>query len=330
MPEENSSSSSTPLSSLFPVGSSGSEKPSSTPAKEEDHSPVPVTDKSNSDDASASEKKPAKEKAQKKDKVPEDPNKDKDRSKDKKPAEKGADKSADEKAAEQSDSSDKKKPDASDADESASENPVEKRLRDTHAWANKVNQEKLQLQKQLETQQERIDILTKKLADPEYDPAQDPKYAGPTPEQIAETSLMAGKALASRDAAYREHGQERVDAIVGEFNRLFADNEAMQTAVRTAQNPIHQAMDIVEDFYFKNKYGFKPTQIKESIRKELEADLRKTIRSEILAEIREGKTLKDSSAKGLSDIRGGNGSESSKFKSEGAVTPLGNIFNTIK
>ena len=323
------------LSSLFPTGSSGS-MPSVEKKEEKDTSSVPVTDKSNTD-----EEAKAKAKADPLKKVPVDkkvqdttPKKDQPKVESKEGDQK--DKSAEKKSAidakaagNTDDKSDSTKV-GDDKGDTPKDDPFEKRWKDTQAWATKINQEKLQLAEGHKQLKQQVDILTKKLADPDYDPKTDPAYAGPTHEEVAATSLMAGKALASRNSAYREHGQEKVDAIVDQFVSLFQDNEAVQTAVRNSENPIHAAMDIVEDYHFRSKYGNRPSDIIKSIRDEHEVNLRKTIRAEIIEEIRGGKELKERSAKGLSDIRGGNGADDSKTKGEKGITPLSRIFTSIK
>lgn len=320
------------LASLFPIGSVSS-TPSPTKEEEKDHSPVPVTDKSNNNKKDASKEEPAKKKAPVKDKERDDtPDKDgkselgdkKDKPAEKKPV-------IDAKDAE---NTDKKSDSTADGDEDEKDvskvDPHEKRLKDTQAWANKINQEKLQLVAEHKKLQQQNDMLTKKLADPDYDPSQDPAYAGPTHEEVAATSLLAGKALASRDAAYRQHGKEKVDGVVSQFVNLFENNEAVQLAVRNSENPIHTAMEIVEDFHFRSVYGDRPNDIVKNIRTAAEADLRKSIRAEVIEEIREGKQMKEHSAKGLSEVRRGNGTDGSKTKGESGETPLGKIFTTIK
>lgn len=333
----------TPLSEVF---SSGSAKPaapkdSSEPEKKKEPDKVPASDKSDSD---SSPKKAEKEKP-KKDETPTD-----DKSVRQKPDkdEKPADKKSEDKGEKKDKSDDKdasktdadKSKDASTKDEPSKDDPYEKRWKDTQAWANKINQEKLQLQQSHERLAAQVDQLQKKLADPDYDPAQDPKYAGPTPEQIAETAIYAGKATASREAAIREaakdfdgdltKGAEKVHAEIARFSELFGKDEIVQSVVRQSKSPVHEAMAIMERYDFEQKYGSSPRQVYANIRKEVEADMRKSIRKELIEELREGKKLRDESVQGLSDSRSGNGTDTSKSKGEVTHTPLSSIFQNTR
>lgn len=321
MAEANASA--TDLSSIFSAGSSGPE-PSKTPEKEKDESPVPAsTEDTSSPDKKDEVKKP------KKDKLPDDSSKEDTPPADKKkdsPADKGEkkDKPADKDASKTYAPESK---DAPDKEEASKDDPFEKRWKDTAKAWNTEHQARLQLETQFKDQAKQLDQLKKQLADPDYDPEKDPQYAGPTPEEIAAASLMAGKALASRNAAYSQHGKEKVDAELAEFGQIYGKSEAIAHVIRSSENPVAEAMAIMDRHRFEKQYGITPAQIKENIRKEFETELCKTIRAELVAELREGKSLKDGVVKGLSDSRGGNGTDDSKSKGEIVNTPLGEIFS---
>lgn len=324
MAQADSGSSATPLSDVFSAGSSNVAPVTDSDEKEKTEKKpdkVPASDKSNTE---SSPKKADKEKPKKEDTPTDDKSvrqkPDKDESKDK--GEK-KDKS-EQKSAEDAENKDEKS--ADDAEKKSDNDPYEKRWKDTQTWANKINQEKLQLQQQFEKQQQQIDILQKKLADPEYDPEKDPKYAGPTPEEIASTAIYAGKATASRDAAIREFGEEKVMGELKRFGELFTQNEAIQMIVKQSNSPVHEAMLIMERVDFEKKYGDRPSKVYDNIRKEVEAEMRKSIRKELIEELREGKKLREDTVQGLSDSRSGNGSDASKSKGEVTHTPLNSIF----
>src|SRR3990167_488931 len=221
------------------------------------------------------------------------------------------DKKKADKAGEKKDESAEKKDlkSAKDADkkDEKSEDPYEKRWKDTATWANKEHQEKLQLQAHVNELSKHIDILQKKYADPDYDPANDPKYKGPSNEDIAEASVNVGKALASRTAAYEMHGKEMVDVSLGKFKELFGENQMIQRIVLDAEAPAFEAMKIVDRYEFEQKYGNNPKAIHAAIKKETETELRKALRKEILDEITAGGDKRASTPTGLSGSRGSNG-----------------------
>lgn len=214
-----------------------------------------------------------------------------------------------------------KKPDEKTADES-----FEKRWKDTVQWAQREQTARQQLEAQLQQQAKAIDILKKKVADPDYDPTTDPEHALPSTEDTARAALEVGKVVASRTAAYQLHGQEKVDGMLGEFHKVFNGNPMVQQAVREAESPVFRAMEILEDFQFRNKYGFTPKDVFENVKKEVLAEAKKTMRQEILDEIKAGGAKRDRTASGLSNVRGSNGQERKSQENTSPETPLTSMF----
>lgn len=211
-------------------------------------------------------------------------------------------------------------------DKSQPPDPYEKRWKDTAQWANSVNQQNQALQQQLANTNRELAILKKQVADPDYDPATDPALAGPSPEETATAALQYGKVVASREAAYGQFGKDQVNEQLNEFNQIFANNEMVQRHVLNHESPTYRALEILEDFKFNQKYGFKPTERYENIKKEVLADARKTLRKEIMDEIEAGATKKSKTTEGLSKVRGGNGTEKGRQDNTSPQTPLGQLF----
>jgi hypothetical protein len=210
-------------------------------------------------------------------------------------------------------------------DYEADDNPYKKRFRDTASWSNKLNQENRLLKQQQADYQKQFEILNKKI-DGTYDPEKD-AISGPTPEQIAQTSVTAGKTVASRHAAYEALGQEKVDAELKEFHALFNEDELVQSRVIRSDSPIFEAMQVLKEHRFISKYGRDPEQIQAKMRKEILDEetpkIREKVRAEILANIKK----KENTPSPISSVRGSGLSKTeSKNVSEGSPSSLKSIF----
>jgi hypothetical protein len=216
-------------------------------------------------------------------------------------------------------------PEAPKTDWEADDNTYKKRFRDTSAWANKVNQENRQLKQAQADMQKQFDVLNKKI-DGTYDPEKD-AITGPTPEQIAEQSVTAGKTVASRHAAYEALGQEKVDGELKEFHALFNEDELVQSRVIRSDSPIFEALQVMKEHRFISKYGRDPEQIRSKMREEILAEeepkIREKVRTELLANI----DKKEKTPSPISSVRGSGLSKTeSKNISEGSPSSLKNIF----
>ena len=205
-------------------------------------------------------------------------------------------------------------------------NPLHKRLKDTQTWANRSHQEKLQLQDQMSSLTNEVAILRKK-ADGTWTEEDEQKNAV-TPEDVATSALNVGKALASKNAAYREYGQDKVDANLTEFTELFGNDPIIQADVMAHESPVVRALDVMDRYRFEKQYGSTPKAIKENIEKEVKEKLEKDIRKQVTQEILEGKKKKDKTPDGLSSTRGSSGIEEKSLtgKAEESPQSLENLF----
>ena len=203
--------------------------------------------------------------------------------------------------------SDEKKSEEKKEDKKPSDESFEKRWKDTHTAWNREHQENLQLRNTLQQQTRDLEVLKKKVEGTWTEA--DEKANSVTPESIATASLNVGKALASRNAAYRMHGQERVDADLTEFHALFEGNPIIQATVLGSEAPVLQALDIMERYRFETQYGADPKSMYENIEKEVRGKIEKELRKQITEELLEGKKKKDGAPAGLSSSRGSSGLE---------------------
>lgn len=184
----------------------------------------------------------------------------------------------------------------------ADDNPFKKRYRDTQTWANKLNQEKLQIQQQQTAMQKQLEILNKKL-DGTYDETRDGQ-TGPSPDEIANASVTVGKTVASRQAAYQALGQDKVDADLAEFHETFNANQLVQARVLQSDSPILEALQVLKEHKFITKYGRDPEVIISKLREEFLAAERPVIEKQLREELLKKIDKKQAVAPTLSSVRG--------------------------
>jgi len=175
----------------------------------------------------------------------------------------------------------------------------EKRRADTERWAQGLNQEQLELKRE-------ILILQRKAADPDYDPATDEslKEVGPTEEQKAAYSEQKGRAGASLKAAYGKYGKEVTDQGLKEYKELFSEDTAVQQQVMSSDMPVEEALGLVKLSKFFGRWGQDPdaieSKMREEMTKELTPKIRETESKRIMADLKKTSVL----PKGLSGVKG--------------------------
>lgn len=188
----------------------------------------------------------------------------------------------------------------------------EKRRVDTERWAQGLNQEQLELKRE-------ILILQRKAADPDYDPEKDDslKDVGPTEEEKAIRSEQKGRAGASLKASYATRGKEVTEALLAEYKEMFLEDRVVQQQVMASDVPVEEAIGLVKLSKFFTKYGQDPDAIITNVRKELTDELTPKIRVEenkkILADLKKTSSL----PKTLSGVKGATDRQKTKGSSEG-------------
>lgn len=305
------------LDSIFsggskPVPEEKDKKEEKKPPKKDDKK----SDKPSPDDKSEKAKKDKEDKPEKDDKKS-----DKEEPKKKSDKEEGDD-STDDSSDDSKESTDKKEDKAKDDPWESDDNPYKKRYKDTANYATQRQQELADQRREFDGLKHQLEVMQKKQDGTWTE--EDERRETVQPEDVARTALRAGKAVASRESAYETYGKEQVDAVLGEFHKLFGENSMIQDSVMNSANPVMSAFRILNRHNFEKKYGDTPEKQHAAITKEVTDELQKKIRKEILDEIREGKKLKDENVEGMSSSRGS--SESSGPKVEPKATSLKKLF----
>lgn len=200
-------------------------------------------------------------------------------------------------------------------------NPYKKRHADAAKWANQVNMQNLELKKQL-------DIINKKL-DGTYDPEAEAKANEIQPEQLARTAENVGRITASREMAYQMFGNG--DSAKGEqivAQTLWAENAPfraiehlpqVQARVMNSPSPVLEAMKIVEEYAFAQKWGKTPKEIETNIKKAYEKEIEDRVTKNLLEKMK----LKESQPQGISEARSAIPGGASVTQDN---TPLAQIF----
>ena len=189
-------------------------------------------------------------------------------------------------------------------------NPYLKRHRDTANWANKQHQENLELTRRLrdvENEQRKAAGL----------PVEEEPQADP--EQVIALGEQVGKARSSLVAAY-DHpsfgGKEKVDAELNEFNTKFENNAIIQARVLNSPQPVVEALRVMKEFRFTQKYGNDTDKIVANLRKEWEAEELPKLREAATKEIMERVKQEKGEPKGIGEVRdAGTGNEKAAYKS---------------
>lgn len=200
-------------------------------------------------------------------------------------------------------------------------NTYKKRHKDAAKWANQVHQQNLALQQQLE-------IINKKL-DGTYDPEQD---APPPidPQAIAQESEFGGRIAASRESAFEIYGKGNIEEgkkIVEQT--LWADNAPfrqieqhpmVQMRIMGSSSPVLEAMKIVKEYAFYQKFGNTPELIEDNIKKAYEKEIEDRVTKKVLDKVK----LKEEQVKGIGEVR--SASVGGSPPAQNPFPPLSEIF----
>ena len=182
---------------------------------------------------------------------------------------------------------------------------LEKQLKDTRNYATRVNQENLQLKKEYGVETE-LSI--------EQETAQ-------KESQIA----FDNRERASYQIAVDKYGEDYIsENIYGEdglFLKLVKDDPATYSRVFNSDLPVIEAVQVVKEVKFFEKYGRDLDKISDKIRAEIEPVLRK----EITKELQDKLKLKDKELTTLSGVEGS--AETKESMPKIFNKPLGALFD---
>lgn len=174
------------------------------------------------------------------------------------------------------------KDDASSKKETVTVESLSKRLEDTRNWATKVNSENIKLRNDYTSILKEVDILKQKLAGTYVEPKE------PSPDDKAKLAVLEERVKISRALAEELYGPEFVQETVYAENSPYLQLEQMDPLVKArvfnADRPVIEAIKIVKERQFRDKYGDDPEKIHAAIREE--------VRQEIVDEIKRAKSEK--------------------------------------
>ena len=176
------------------------------------------------------------------------------------------------------------------------------RLKETQAWGNTANEKAIKLEKEIAQLKEDHGIEE-------------------TVADESETQLRLEERVKTSEKIERErYGNDFIDKTIYADDSLWQSikNEPLiDYRVRNSDAPISEALKIVDERTFTETYGKNPKEVKENIRKELEADLRKTITAEFKDKLKQKKGL----GSDLSDIKSDEASQEEKKAFKQPSTP---------
>lgn len=195
-----------------------------------------------------------------------------------------------------------------------SKNPYKQRYQDTQKWANNINMQNVELKRQL-------DIINKKL-DGTYDAEAEENANQIKPEEIAYTAETTGKIVSSREAAFTIYGEDLVNKTLFAPDapfRQIQDLPQVQARVMTSPSPVLEAMKVVREYAFNAKWGNAPEEIEANIKKAYEKELEDVVTKKILEKMK----LKEKQPQGLKDARG---AQPGGMPAQSGLTPLSEVF----
>ncbi|HDY66531.1 MAG TPA: hypothetical protein ENH85_01940 [Candidatus Scalindua sp.] len=208
-----------------------------------------------------------------------------------------------------------KKPETDDTlttDYESDDNPYKKQINDTRAYANTERQDKLRFEAENKQLRRQID------GDYTEEPTE------PSPEMLQEQADLSGRLKASFKMANEKFGEtyvmDNIDKIGSPFQIMRSTNPTIDIRVKASDTPYMEAVKVLKEEQFFEKYGRNPDKIVENITKEIESKIRETVTKEFQKKI----TKKESLPEGISEARS---SQLNEEKSkEPTHTPLDEVF----
>lgn len=199
------------------------------------------------------------------------------------------------------------------------DNPYKKRYQDTQQWGNNLNQQYLELKKNTE-------MINKKL-DGTWNPEEEAKANQPDPKQLMTHAEILGKVKASSKIAAEKYGMDKVQSMIFSDTapfRKFDNDPHIQARVLSSDAPVLEAFAILEEMEFRSKWGNDAKTIEENIRHKHEEEMTKTITENVTKQIMERLSLKEKQVTTVGDARS---SESGQKTGETGHPSLRSIFD---
>jgi len=202
----------------------------------------------------------------------------------------------------------------------------EKRYKDTHRDWNRVNQERVDAQRQQQELFRQLDVLNKKL-DGTYDPQKD-EPPPPDPAQHRQWGALEGKVEASLAAAIRVHGEDTVMSALERYAQIFKDNKSVQQEILMSADPIQGALDAIKSHEFFAKYGTSPDTIQKRFKEDFDTNELPRIQEAARKAALEELTKQPREPRGIGQVLGSSGATDKKIASDnkGRQKPLSAVF----
>ena len=194
---------------------------------------------------------------------------------------------------------------------------LNKRLKDTRDYATKLGQENKELKKSHTALVKELEIVKAKLDGTYVEPAPVP------PEQLTAMEKFKARVEIDNQLMIDQYGAEQIQKLIWDTDSPYQQLEIMDPALKmrvsNATRPVLEAMKVVEEHKFFEKYGRDPVKIREAII----AEERENLTAEIKAELK-GKPI--STVNSLSGVTGAPRETNRVQPSQGVVPDLSKVF----
>lgn len=194
---------------------------------------------------------------------------------------------------------------------------LNKRLKDTRDYATKLGQENKELKKSHSALVKELEIVKAKLDGTYVEPAPVP------PEQLTAMEKFKARVEIDNQLMIEQYGAEQIQKLIWDTDSPYQQLEIMDPAIKmrvsNSTRPVLEAMKVVEEHKFFEKYGRDPVKIREAII----AEERETLTAEIKAELK-GKPI--STVNSLSGATGAPREANRVQPSHGVVPDLSKVF----
>ena len=225
--------------------------------------------------------------------------------------------SPDEKADVKGAAKDAKQESKEDADGDADVGTLNKRLKDTRDYATKLGQENKELKKSHSALVKELEIVKAKLDGTYVEPAPVP------PEQLTAMEKFKARVEIDNQLMIDQYGAEQIQKLIWDTDSPYQQLEIMDPAIKmrvsNSTRPVLEAMKVVEEHKFFEKYGRDPVKIREAII----AEERENLTAEIKAELK-GKPI--STVNSLSGANGAPRETNRVQPTHSAVPDLSKVF----
>ena len=204
-----------------------------------------------------------------------------------------------------------------DGDGDADVGTLNKRLKDTRDYATKLGQENKELKKSHSALVKELEIVKAKLDGTYVEPAPVP------PEQLTAMEKFKARVEIDNQLMIDQYGAEQIQKLIWDTDSPYQQLEIMDPAIKmrvsNSTRPVLEAMKVVEEHKFFEKYGRDPVKIREAII----AEERENLTAEIKAELK-GKPI--STVNSLSGANGAPRETNRVQPSQGVVPDLSKVF----